>query len=210
MGLHEAPDDLQRRVALAGRGVWLGTAPPFADLFLALPLAAVRDGEPDDIAAVAHLHDDETSRESARYRPVWNGVLRLFNLLQFLPGAWWTTRIGVERGLYPEFAGTVEPPPISVPPDGWEEVMELAAPELRAAMDLWSGLGLPVPEAGFELTGPSRRVVAEAELAWTEQQVAVLLPEQQEWTTAFEAAGWEVVTGGSGDLSQAVVAALNI
>lgn len=81
----EVPDDLQHCVAVAGRGVWHGTAPRFADLFLALPLAAVRNGEPDDMAAIVHLRDDEPSRQHPRYRPVWNGVLRLYNLLQFLP-----------------------------------------------------------------------------------------------------------------------------
>ena len=210
LGHHEAPEDLQRRVALAGRGVWLGSAPRFADLFLALPLAAVRNGEPDDMAAIVHLHDDEASREHPRYRPLWNGVLRLYNLLQFLPGAWWTTRTGVERNLYPEYARTVQPPSISVPADGWEEAMELAAPELRPAMAQWSALGLPVPEAGYELTGRAGRVIAEAELAWPERQVAVLLPEQREWATAFEAEGWRVIHFGSDDLAAAVAAALNV
>ena len=206
---HEAPDDLQRRVALAGRGGWLGSAPRFADLFLALPLAAVRNGEPDDMAAIVHLLDDEPSRGHPRYRPLWNGVLRLYNLLQFLPGGWWTTRIGVERGLYPEYARTVQPPSTSVPPDGWEEAMELTSPELRPAMKQWSALGLAVPEAGYELTGRAGRVIAEAELAWPERQVAVLLPEQREWATAFEAEGWRVIHFGSDDLSAAVVAALS-
>ena len=209
LGHHEAPEDLQRRVALAGRGVWLGTAPRFADLFLALPLAAVRNGEPDAMAAIVHLHDDEPSREHPRYRPVWNGVLRLYNLLQFLPGAWWTTRIGVERDVYPEYGRTVQPPSISVPADGWEEAMELAAPELRPAVAQWSALGLPAPEAGYELTGRAGRVIAEAELAWPQRQVAVLLPEQREWATAFDVAGWRVFEAGAEKLGEAVAAALD-
>ncbi len=102
--VREALDDLPTPLALAGRGAWIGTEPAFADLFVALPLSAVKRGEPDEVAAVVHLHDDPESRESADYRRTWNGVLRLFNLLQFLPGTWWTTRRGVERNLYPEFA----------------------------------------------------------------------------------------------------------
>ena len=210
LGHHEAPDDLPHRVAVAGRGVWLDSAPRFADLFLALPLSAVRNGEPDHMAAIVHLHDDEPSREHPRYRPVWNGVLRLYNLLQFLPGAWWTTRIGVERDLYPEYERTDQPPSVSGPADGWEEAMELSAPELRPAMEQWSALGLPVPEAGFELIGPSGRVIAEAELGWPEHRVAVLLPEQREWTTAFEAEGWRVMHSGSDDISGAAAEALNL
>ena len=206
---HEVPDDAQSRVALAGRGVWHGTAPRFADLFLALPLAAVRDGEPDDMAAIVHLHDDEPTRGHPRYRPVWNGVLRLYNLLQFLPGAWWTTRIGVEHARYPEYARTDQPPPVSGHPDGWEEAMELTAPELRPAMEQWSALGLPVPEAGFELIGQAERVIAEAELAWPDRRVAVLRPEQLEWTTLFTDAGWKVVEEGTESFVDMIVASLN-
>ena len=206
---HEVADDAQSRVALAGRGVWHGTAPRFADLFLALPLAAVRDGEPDDMAAIVHLHDDAPTREHPRYRPVWNGVLRLYNLLQFLPGAWWTTRIGVEHARYPEYARTDQPPPVSGHPVGWEEAMELAAPELRPAMEQWSALGLPVPEAGFELIRQAGRVIAEAELAWPDRRVAVLRPEQLEWTTLFTDAGWKVVEEGTESFVDRVVASLN-
>ena len=205
----EVPDDLQHRVAVAGCGVWHGTAPRFADLFLTLPLSAAQTGEPDYVTAIVHLHDDAPTRGHPRYRPIWNGVLRLYNLLQFLPGAWWTTRSGVERDLYPEYASTDQPPPVSGRPDGWEEAMELAAPELRSAMEQWSALGLPVPEAGFELIDQVGRVIAEAELAWPDRRVAVLLPEQREWTALFADAGWKVVEEGTESFVDMVVASLN-
>ena len=82
-------------------------------------------------------------------------------------------------------------------------------PSFGRAMEQWSALGLPVPEAGYELTGRAGRVIAEAELAWPERQVAVLLPEQREWASAFEAEGWRVIHCGSDDLAAAVAAALN-
>ena len=89
--VREALAELPPPVAVAGSGAWIQTAPAFFDLFMALPLAAVQQGDPDAAAAVVHLRDDNVSRESKDYRRIWNGVLRLFNLLQFLPGAWWTT-----------------------------------------------------------------------------------------------------------------------
>ena len=181
---------------------------PFADLFLALPVRAIANRKPDDMAAVVHLHDDETSREDADYRPVWNGVLRLFNLLQFLPNAWWTTRVGVQRTVYPEFARAGSPPPSDSPPEGWEEAIDLASPELRPAIEHWSRLDLPVPEAGFELAGPGGRVIAEAELGWPERKVAVLLPDQQVWATPFEEAGWNVLDGAAENLAEAIAAIL--
>ena len=63
----------------------------------------------------------------------------LFNLLQFLPGAWWTTRVGVEHGICPEFA----PAPVSRPAiaptsdlsiDDWKEVIELASPDVHGLL----------------------------------------------------------------------------
>ena len=48
--------------------------------------------------------------------------------------------------------------------------------------------GLPVPDVGFELTGSKDQVLAEAELAWPSQLLAVVL--QPEDRDAFEQAGW--------------------
>ena len=112
------------------------------------------------------------------------------------------------RGQYPEYARTVQPPSISVPPDGWEEAMELTAPELRPAMEQWSALGLAVPEAGYELTGRAGRVTAEAELAWMARKIAVVLAEHPEWKASFEKADWRVFEGDAEKLGEAVAAAL--
>ena len=86
--------------------------------------------------------------------------------------------------------------------------MELAAPELRSAMEQWSALDLPVPEVGFELTGPSGRVIAESELAWVERRVAVLFPEQREGSALFADAGWKVVEDGTESFVDVVVSLL--
>ena len=65
-------------------------------------------------------------------------------------------------------------------PEG-QELLTLLEPPIRKR-------GLPVPEVGFELTGSKDQVLAEAELAWPSQLLAVVLqPEDQD---AFEQAGW--------------------
>ena len=87
--------------------------------------------------------------------------------------------------------------------------MDLVAPELRPAMEHWSELGLPVPEVGFELDGPGGRVLAEAELAWPEQKVAVLLPLQQPCKRLFEEAGWTMLDGAAEEIVGVVAAALD-
>ena len=205
--IRDALGKLPPPVAVAGIGAWIGTDPAFSDLFTAFPLAAVQQGDPDAAAVVVHLHDDQASRQSDGYRRVWNGVLRLFTLLQFLPGAWWTTRVGVERGIYPEFPTPSESPIPPQPASGlsagdWQDAIELAAPEVHDLLRELSVRGAPVPEVGFELVGTGGAILAEAELAWPAHEIAVLLADHVEQVAAFEQAGWRVFMTGAGDLAQ--------
>ena len=175
-----------------GTGTWLDESAPHENLFLALPLAAVDPPDPTRLLPILHLGDDEASTHQASYRPAWNRTLRLFNLLQFLPGAWWITRQGVQAG-YPEFGLTSERQTAvtATDSDDWAEAMELAAEPLHPAMRQWVATGLPAPEMGFELTDDKGEVQAEAELAWPKERVAVLHGEQGENTAAFERGGWQ-------------------
>ena len=203
--VQEALSELPPPIYVAGIGAWAGTAPAPFDLFTVFPTAAVTQGDPGVAAVVVHLHDDQESRQSGGYRRIWNGVLRLFTLLQFLPGAWWTTRTGVERNVYPEFPPPAESPaaprPASDPSDDdWAGATALAAPEVHELLGELSGRGAPVPEVGFELVGAGGAVVAEAELGWPAHRVAVLLANPRTDVTAFEAAGWRTLTTGGDDL----------
>ncbi len=209
----EALGDLPPPVAMAGIGAWHGTASAFFDLFAAFPLAAVQQGDPDAAAVVVYLHDDKASRESNGYRRVWNGVLRLFTLLQFLPGTWWTTRVGVQGSIYPEFAPAPASPGETEPTSGpsaeeWKDVIGLADREVHGLLGELSARGAPVPEVGFELLNPRGAVLAEAELGWPAHEVAMLLPIQETQRDTFERAGWQVFMPGSGDLADAVANAL--
>ncbi len=47
---------------------------------------------------------------------------------------------------------------------------------------------------GYELTDSRGAVIAECEMAWEEEKVAALLPEQWEYKAVFEKAGWQVFT----------------
>ena len=56
-------EELPEEVCVAGRGAWIGGGAGPADLFLALPLAAIQSAEPD--AATAVLHSTTTRRAAA-------------------------------------------------------------------------------------------------------------------------------------------------
>ena len=198
--------------AFGGTGAWLNNAAPFADLFLALPLAAVESPDPTQLLAIAHLRDDAANRRNPNYRHAWNGILRLFNLLQFLPGGWWITHEGVKANRYPDFATADAAPPQAAAATAsaeWEAAMELTAPELHEAMKQWAASGLPVPQVGYELADSTGSVLAEAELAWPKQRLALLHGEQTDAAGAFEAAGWRVCSATDGDeLAERVAADL--
>ena len=175
-----------------GTCTWLDESAPHENLFLALPLAAVDPSDPTRLLPILHLGDDEASTHQASYRPAWSPTLRLFNLLQFLPGAWWTTHQGVQAGYPDGLTSGHQTAVAATDSDDWAEAMELAAEPLRPAMRRWAATGLPTPDMGFELTDDKGEVQAEAELAWPMERVAVLHGEQAENTAAFERGGWQV------------------
>ena len=237
----EAVADLAEPVVVGGFGPWIagatdgpntaairrGATPASPiSLFAALPLVAVQDPDPAGVVAVVHFDDGSAetaagagaeSTTTQQYRNDWNGVLRLFNILQFLPRAWWTTRTGASGGLYPEFA----------PPDGLhgrhhgqgtepaqDDARRFVAPQLRPALRQLAQRALPAPELGHELADDAGKVVAHAELAWPSQRIAVLLPNQEHHRMHYEESGWRVLAvepegGLSGALLDALAEALD-
>ena len=93
--VQDAIGELPEETAFAGRGKWRSTPPDFAQIFLALPLTAVEPPDPDELIVALHL-DDAARSADQDYRREWNGVLRLYNLLQFLPNGWWTAVPGID------------------------------------------------------------------------------------------------------------------
>ena len=209
----------------AGRGKWraLGTdespgpsAHALTDLFLAMPPSALQRFDPDAMWAAIHLHDDDPSRTREDFQTAWNGVLRLFNLLQFLPLAWWTTRRGTEANLYHELPTKSQAWLADVPrqPDGpetasaWADALRFADDEVRADLLRLQERDVPPPEVGFELIGPMGEVLAEAELGWESHRVAVLLTDRSANRVSFESRGWRVLLAPADDLAESIAALL--
>ena len=200
--VQEILDELPEETAFAGRGRWRATPPDFAQVFLALPLAAVDPPEPDALVVVLHLDDSARSADQD-YRRAWNGALRLYNLLQFLPNGWWTTASGVRRDSYPEF---VIPEPVVTGSGSteWADAISLADDELRSTMEALATRGVPPPEVGFELIDAVGEVSAEAELAWEAERGVVLLTEQER--QRFAEAGWRTFQASAPGLVEAISA----
>ena len=165
-------------------GAWLRPDYRFAHLYVALSQPAITNGDLSQVFAAVHLDDRDPDPEG--YKGIWNGTLRLYNLLQFLPNAWWTTTQGADQGGYPEFT-----PPREAPPDfgpEWKDAVDEIDERLRGMLADLSGSGVDAPEVGFELVGASGAVVAEAEVAWPHCKVAVLRADLEEHKAPFESA----------------------
>ena len=188
----EALASLGEPVFLAGRGAWLKSDYQFADLFFGVSANAISQGDPSQMFASVHLHDGQTHQEG--YRAIWNGALRLYNLIQFLPNAWWTTSTAVSQAGYPEF---VHPQAAAERLSaGWRQALEEVDEELRELIASLAGSDIPPPEIGYELEGPSGTVIAEAEIGWPDHRVALLMPDQSEHESAFVSGGWQLLLDG--------------
>ena len=175
-------------VFVAGRGVSRNSDLGAVDLFVAVPRAAITQRDVDGMFVALHLHD--RNPENDGYRETWNGTLRLFNLIQFLPNSWWTTSVASSHGSYAGFAFQSEAP--AGPNEEWTNVVKDAEEAFRELLLRLASLDVALPEVGYELADSTGTVVGEAEIAWVESRTAVLRDDQESHAAAFEAAGWRV------------------
>lgn len=201
------------RNSLAGPGSQLfyaGGGPEFgsdfenATLLATMPPSAIQAFKPEDLSLVLHLDDLQPTSDG--YRELWNGVLRTFNLIQFLSESWWTTATAASGAGYPDFnLGQTDESSL----DGdWAETAMEADESVTDLLREVALLGVSPPDiVGYELANAAGIVVAEAELAWTERRVALLREDQHAERRAFEDAGWSVLDHRSP--AHAVQAAVN-
>ena len=159
---------------------------------------------------------DEARPESEPERHLaWRRWLWLYNIFQTLPGILLATRAGLDAGDYGALKVAMEARAMAgaagaADAAGWaaviEQAMETLADALRALMDE----GVPPPdEVGFELAGDAG-VVAEAELAWTDRKLVLVLPELADNATAWEAVGWTAIVARDDWQSRLKQAVLNL
>lgn len=154
------------------------------------------------VNVLAILDDDKNSR-TENYEADWNGFWQFANLMQFSTHLYLATKTGIDRDIYTvlnlyvadEAEVSDAPEPVAEQDDGWNEIIDqllddvsiACANEMRQAV-------IPAPSiVGFELENSLGAVIAEAEMAWEEQRIAFVLPEQEEYADVFRNAGWKVL-----------------
>jgi len=92
-------------------------------------------------------------------------------------------------------------PPVSTPTASTadlqalhDELRLLSAPDVHPVLESLFQTGKALSEPGFELEGVQGEIIATAELAWPTEQIAVLVPDQQEDVAVFEAHHWTVLS----------------
>ena len=145
------------------------------------------------------LLDDETLVPEESMHMAWRHWLRLFMLLQVLPGMVMLTRKGLAEGsaqsLRPSAdmgAAPSDASPQTVLAAEWLRAIDSAAQEVQSGLSMLARAGAPVPEVGFEWADERGRVQAEAELAWTAARLAVLTAAQEDQAAVWRGLGWRV------------------
>lgn len=164
--------------------------------------------DPNGLRVLVRFDDDSNLEKELLLEP-WQGLLRLHNLLQFLPGVLSATVRGLQQGFEShvlDLWGTPTVPSVTEPvpdPSAWQIDHSLVHPDLHPLLSVIEGHGLPLPMCGFELLGSDRSVVGEAELAWESQKVALLLSDQLAFEAHFTRDQWTVLQweGNSEDLT---------
>jgi DEAD/DEAH box helicase domain-containing protein len=160
-------------------------------LHVALSEAAVKELSPDQLVVAVEYHAADVDQEGAQRS--WQKLLQLVNVAQFLPNFLAATRKGLEEGSYTALTWSHEATS-SVEATKWDDVLKQVCEELRGWLVSFASAAGPLPLVGYELEGDQQSTFAEAELAWLDKKVALLMTWQQEESrTIFESQGWTVM-----------------
>ena len=132
---------------------------------------------------VLHIKDKLGKLEFAS----WAGILRMYNVSQFLKNSFFTTSNGVDEALYDviDFRDKTK----KYSDDDWGVVFEDVQDEAKNLVKTLSqNINFPIPSVGEEITDDNGSVIYEAELIWNELKIAVILED------AILINGWDIFT----------------
>jgi len=143
------------------------------------------------------LNDSENSR-TEKNEAEWNGYWQFVNMMQFLPEFAFASVTGIRQMVYAALLNietAQDNQPTASPANEWTEILEqIIYDDTLAFVMKCIELGAPQPSVvGFELIGENEDVIAEAELAWETNKIAMLTTAQAENENAFINHGWTVI-----------------
>ena len=127
---------------------------------------------------VAHLKDKHTRVDLAS----WAGILRMYNIMQFLDQSLLTTQKGIDDALYD---GIDFREPSSADTD-WSLIYEEVLDEAKNLVKILSkNPEIPLPDVGVEITDKNGTVLGEAEMIWETLKLGVVIntpPVREGWS----------------------------
>lgn len=148
------------------------------------------------------LLEDREGYVSYEFEKDWIGFLNLYNLFQFKFNSIFVTASGLQKNLYGLLfnnlgAGESKIEDIDKHEEldnRWKEIIELSDSSCHALLELIIEAGAPVPDhVGYELSNEDDEIIAESEIAWTSNKLAIITEEQEEFRSIFESYGWHVL-----------------
>ena len=140
------------------------------------------------LAAIYDVEDADTDNA----RLIWQRLLQVINLGQFLPHFFVGTKKGINEGSFTNLNWGQTATPQN---DEWDALRVLVDRDAIQFLEIVMPLGIAKPTIGFELSDARGATIAEAELAWPEKRVAFVLPHQLTDSEApFKSQKWHLLT----------------
>jgi len=196
-----APTRLNQLLDDAGQcafgGIGLDDATDPLQILCAAPLEAIKSVDTEKMISSVYLNTDMTS--DASFKRAWQGFLKAYNLMQFLPMTAFGTHDGVITGVYEPIEWSFAEGLNEDKVDGGYSpeaaiVLEEVLDEYRDGVKQLFEYDLPLPTVAYEVQDEHGEIIAEAELAWIAEKCVAMLAEQSaEFKTLFIDRGWDVV-----------------
>jgi DEAD/DEAH box helicase domain-containing protein len=145
--------------------------------------------------------DEAEAADEDALHGAWRRWLQVFNTIQFLPGSLLATASGLEAHdsdvlgvLDADQSAPAQPASQDGFGGAWQQVLEQSVDALVFGLKTLAAAGAMPPEVGMELADDKGRVLADAELSWVGEKLAVLRPDQNDLADTWKAAGWTVET----------------
>jgi len=150
------------------------------EIFVAAPQTSIQSLSSTG-AYVATVFDSTDNRSHVDRRKEWVGLLRMHNLLNFLPDCFFMTKTEVTDGSYQFIprgrAFRQETPVQAAASQQWREVFRYADPETHGLLEFVEEMRGDPPEVGADILGSDLTVIVTAELVWLDPKLAVIMNE---------------------------------
>jgi len=163
----------------------------------AVPLSAIESMDADKVISSIYFNTAMSSDDS--FKRSWQGFLKAYNLMQFLPWTAFGTLDGVHSGVYENIDWAFGEGLSRASFDNEQNqeaavVFEEVLDEYRDSVKSLYEDGLPLPAVAYELQDKHGEIIAEAELAWAERKCVAMLSEQRnKFADIFIGKGWTVI-----------------